>query len=72
MVGKYFWLIFIIKDFRTIVFIFFCFHNVSADMSSGLLQMFVELGNLHFELRPLLNPQGSPILIRLAITGYKC
>ena len=23
------------------------FHNVSADMSSGLLQVFVELGNLH-------------------------
>ena len=43
-------------------------------MSSGLLQVFVKLGNLHenFELRPLLNPQGSPVLIPLAITGYKC
>ena len=26
----------------------------------------------NFELRPLLNPQGSPVLIPLAITGYKC
>ena len=25
----------------------------------------------NFELRPLLNPQGSPVLIPLAITGYK-
>ena len=39
-------------------------------MSSGLLQVFVELGN--FELRPLLNPRVSPVLIPLAITGYKC
>ena len=35
---------FIIKGFRSI----YCyFHNVPADMSSGLLQVFVELGNLH-------------------------
>ena len=35
---------FIIKGFRTI----YCdFQNVLADMSSGLLQVFVELGNLH-------------------------
>ena len=26
----------------------------------------------NFELRPLLNPQGSPVLIPLAMTGYKC
>ena len=26
----------------------------------------------NFELRPLLNPRGSPVLIPLAITGYKC
>ena len=38
----------IIKGFRTIVFIFHCyFHNVSVDMSSGLLQLFGELRNLH-------------------------
>ena len=29
-------------------FYLYCyFHNVSADISSGLLQVFVELGNLH-------------------------
>ena len=40
--------IFIIMDFRIIVFIFIViFHNVSADMFSGLLPVFVELGNLH-------------------------
>ena len=26
----------------------------------------------NFELRPLLNPRRSPVLIPLAITGYKC
>ena len=34
---------FIIKGFWTIVFIFiFYFYNVSVDMSSGLLQVFVK------------------------------
>ena len=42
------WMIFIFKGFQTIVFIFMVyFHNVSADMSSGLHQVFVELGNQH-------------------------
>ena len=41
-------MIFITKSFPTIVFILIVFfHNVSADMPSGLLQVFVELGNLH-------------------------
>ena len=26
----------------------------------------------NFEQRPLLNPRGSPVLVPLAITGYKC
>ncbi len=26
----------------------------------------------NFKLRPLLNPRGSPVLIPLDITGYKC
>ena len=26
----------------------------------------------NFELRPLLNPWGSPVLIQVSITGYKC
>ena len=34
-----------------------------------LRQVFVELGILH---RTLLNPRGLPVLIPLAITGYKC
>ena len=41
---------FIIEGFRTIVFIFIVISTisqVSADMSSGLLQVFVELGNLY-------------------------
>ena len=45
------------------------FHNVSANMSSGLLQVFVELRNLDGYL---LKPRGSPVLIPFAITGYKC
>ena len=37
-------MIFIIKGFLD--YCLYCyFHNVSADMSSGLLQVFVELGN---------------------------
>ena len=41
-------MVFIIKGLRTIVFIFIViFHNVSADMSPGLLLVFFELGNLH-------------------------
>ena len=43
----------------------------SADMSSGLLQVLVELGNLH-GTSTLLYPPGLPVLIALAITGYKC
>ena len=38
------------------------FHKVSADMSSGFLQVFVELGNLHGTSNYflLLNTRGSP------------
>ena len=35
--------IFIIKDFHLYCYL----HNVLADMSSGLYQVFIELGNLH-------------------------
>ena len=43
-------------------------------MSSGLLQVFVELREPteNFELRPLLNPQGSPVLIPLTSVKYSC
>ena len=30
------------------------------------------LYKIQFELRPLLKPRGSPVLIPLAITGYNC
>ena len=40
--------ILILKGFQTIDFIFIViFHNVSADISSSFLQVFVELGNLY-------------------------
>ena len=48
---------FIIKGFRTIVFIFIVISTTFQEPS----------GN--FELHPLLNPRGSPVLIPLAITG---
>ena len=35
------------EGFSDYCFIFIHFHNVSADMSSDLLQVFAELGNLH-------------------------
>ena len=50
------------------------FHNVPADVSSGLLQVFVELGNLHGTSKYVLYWIHGVIsvLIPLAITGYKC
>ena len=38
--------------------------------SSGVYQTREPTQN--FKLRPLLNPRGSPVLIPLAITGYRC
>ena len=67
-------LIFYHLGFSDYCFHLYCyFYYVSADMSSGLLQVFVELGNLrgNFELRPSLNPRRSPVLIPWCITGYK-
>ena len=47
--------IFIIKGFRTIVFIFIViFQSVSSDLFSGLLLAFVEFGNLHGTLNYVL------------------
>ena len=44
-----------------------CFHSISADMSSGLLQVFVEHGNLDGTSNCvlLLNPRGSPLLMKM-------
>ena len=53
----------IIKGFRTIVIVFIV---VSADMSSDLLQVFVN-SETYTELRNLLNLRGSPVLIPLTI-----
>ena len=60
-------IVFIIKGFRAIVFIVIS----TTFLSSSPLQVFVE-PTWNFEVRPLLNPWGSPVLIPLAITGYKC
>ena len=46
-------------------------HNVSSDMSFGLLQVFVKFGSQH-EPRPLFSPQESLDLILLTTTEYKC
>ena len=67
---KYSLMIFIIKGFRTIVFMFIGISTTFQLTSSGLLQVFVELWN--FELCPLLNPWKSSVLIPLAITRYEC
>ena len=50
-------------------------HNVSADMSSGLLRVFLtehREPSRNFEPRPLFNPRGLLTLIPLTITGYQC
>ena len=52
----------------------YCYvHNVLADMSSGLLQMFVEHRNLHGTLNHVLYliHGGLLVLILLTITKYK-
>ena len=67
--------------FLIIQFSDFCLHlycyirNVSADVSSGLLQVFlVELENLRWNFEPwsLFNPWGSLALIPFTITRFKC
>ena len=64
---------FIIKGFRTIIFIFLFpqrFGRYVHRPSSGVCRTKEPLQN--FELRPLSNPRGLPLLIPLALTGYKC
>ena len=65
-------MIFIIKGFRTIVFIFLFpqrFGRYVLRPSSGVCRTREPTQN--FELRPLSNPRGSPVPIPLTITGYK-
>ena len=68
-------MIFIIKGFWTIVFIFISiFHNVPDDMSSVLLHVFVELRILHRTSNYVIywiHGVETPVLILLAIIGYK-
>ena len=61
---------FIIKGFWTIVFIFIVISIVLANMSFGLLQVFVELGNLHGTSNYILywNHKGR---LYISHTGYK-
>ena len=47
-----------------------CFSRWVLRPSSGVCR--TRKLSWNFELRPLLNPQGLPVLIPLAITGYKC
>ena len=56
------------KGFWTIVFIFIVISTMFRPICPPTFLRC--LSNL--ELRPLLNLQGSPVLIPLAITGYKC
>ena len=60
--------IFIIKGFRTLVFILISTTYYVLWPSSGVCR--TRKPSRNFELRPLLNPRGSPVLI--LITGYKC
>ena len=46
------------------------FGRYGLQPSSGVCQ--TREPSRNFELRPLLKPRGSPVLIPLAITGYKC
>ena len=52
---------------------FYCFiHNVSADASFGLLQVFfVELRSLYRTLNWILSSESQIVLILLTITEYK-
>ena len=65
--------VFIIKGFRTIVFIFNViskrFDRYVPQPSPGVCR--TQEPSRNFELRPLLNPQESPVLVLLVITEYK-
>ena len=58
-------MIFIIKSFRIIVLHLYYFDNFSVNMSFDFLQVFfwTREPSWNFELRPLLNPRGSPVQI---------
>ena len=67
-------MVFIIKDFRTIVFIFIVISTTFWPICPpAFFRCLSNSGepSRNFKLRLLLNPWGSPVLIPLAITGYK-
>ena len=49
----------------------FIFIDISSTFRPIFLPAFFRESTRNFELGPLLNPRGSPVLIPLAITGYK-
>ena len=65
---------FIIKGFRIIVFIFIVIsvtiRPICHRPSTGVCRTREPTRN--FKLRILFNPTESPVLVPLAITGYKC
>ena len=61
--------IFIIKCFQNIVIIVIA---ISSTFQPSSCVCRTREPSRNFELRPLLNPLGSPVLIPLDITGYKC
>ena len=67
-------LIFIIKVFWTIVFIIIVISTTFRPICPPAFFRCCRTRepSRNFELRPLLKPRGSPVLILLAITGYKC
>ena len=60
LINRLHWLSKFLRQSLMIFYHYYClhlycyFHNVTANMSSGLLQMFVKLGNLHGTLNDIL------------------
>ena len=64
------WL-FIIKGFRTIVFLFIVISTTFRPICPPAFFRCLSNSGTFTELGTLLNPRGLPVLIPLAITGYK-
>ena len=66
-------MIFIIKGFQTIVFIFIVISSTFRSICPPAFFKCLSIAGTVTELpSPLLNPRGLPVLIPLTITGYKC
>ena len=64
-------ILFIIKGFRTIVFIFIVISTTFRPICPPAFFRCLSNTGTYTELRTLLNSRWSPVLIPLAITGYK-